>query len=118
MCWATLAANYNSNATYCPPWTARVPDFNPNRPYGIQRSDHQFWTQLPVCPGHPAAHPESACRGAYLSDADRGRGHTGSHAAGQARSEEHTSELQSLMRISYAVFCLQQKKYLIYKIKY
>src|SRR3546814_7359103 len=27
------------------------------------------------------------------------------------RSEEHTSELQSLMRISYAVFCLQQKKY-------
>src|SRR3546814_5216341 len=28
----------------------------------------------------------------------------------QARSEEHTSELQSLMRISYAVFCLKQKK--------
>src|SRR3546814_4528367 len=27
------------------------------------------------------------------------------------RSEEHTSELQSLMRISYAVFCLQKKKY-------
>src|SRR3546814_4356074 len=28
-----------------------------------------------------------------------------------ARSEEHTSELQSLMRISYAVFCLQKKHY-------
>src|SRR3546814_8137396 len=28
----------------------------------------------------------------------------------QDRSEEHTSELQSLMRISYAVFCLQKKK--------
>src|SRR3546814_9036800 len=28
----------------------------------------------------------------------------------QPRSEEHTSELQSLMRISYAVFCLKQKK--------
>src|SRR3546814_9449987 len=27
-----------------------------------------------------------------------------------ARSEEHTSELQSLMRISYAVFCLKKKK--------
>src|SRR3546814_4047491 len=27
------------------------------------------------------------------------------------RSEEHTSELQSLMRISYAVFCLTKKKY-------
>src|SRR3546814_6390742 len=30
--------------------------------------------------------------------------------AGAARSEEHTSELQSLMRISYAVFCLKKKK--------
>src|SRR3546814_4002184 len=29
---------------------------------------------------------------------------------GTLRSEEHTSELQSLMRISYAVFCLKQKK--------
>src|SRR3546814_9368734 len=29
----------------------------------------------------------------------------------RSRSEEHTSELQSLMRISYAVFCLKQKKY-------
>src|SRR3546814_10209715 len=28
----------------------------------------------------------------------------------QGRSEEHTSELQSLMRISYAVFCLKKKK--------
>src|SRR3546814_2906115 len=28
------------------------------------------------------------------------------------RSEEHTSELQSLMRISYAVFCLKKKKYI------
>src|SRR3546814_6024901 len=30
---------------------------------------------------------------------------------GLDRSEEHTSELQSLMRISYAVFCLKQKKH-------
>src|SRR3546814_2407998 len=29
----------------------------------------------------------------------------------EPRSEEHTSELQSLMRISYAVFCLKKKKY-------
>src|SRR3546814_3615822 len=29
---------------------------------------------------------------------------------GRQRSEEHTSELQSLMRISYAVFCLKKKK--------
>src|SRR3546814_1817313 len=31
---------------------------------------------------------------------------------GAGRSEEHTSELQSLMRISYAVFCLKKKKHL------
>src|SRR3546814_7318750 len=32
-----------------------------------------------------------------------------------ARSEEHTSELQSLMRISYAVFCLKKKKHITHK---
>src|SRR3546814_7156500 len=33
-----------------------------------------------------------------------------SRITGKSRSEEHTSELQSLMRISYAVFCLKKKK--------
>src|SRR3546814_9428165 len=33
----------------------------------------------------------------------------GSEAGDNIRSEEHTSELQSLMRISYAVFCLKKK---------
>src|SRR3546814_4936873 len=33
---------------------------------------------------------------------------------GVVRSEEHTSELQSLMRISYAVFCLKKKKKIHY----
>src|SRR3546814_3406749 len=32
------------------------------------------------------------------------------HGGDAVRSEEHTSELQSLMRISYAVFCLKKKK--------
>src|SRR3546814_8387059 len=32
------------------------------------------------------------------------------HGLRQCRSEEHTSELQSLMRISYAVFCLKKKR--------
>src|SRR3546814_9889882 len=44
-----------------------------------------------------------------LLPAGRPRGKPDSSAAGQ-RSEEHTSELQSLMRISYAVFCLKKKK--------
>src|SRR3546814_10254120 len=42
------------------------------------------------------------------------RGYRVDHAADapamEAKSEEHTSELQSLMRISYAVFCLKKKK--------
>src|SRR3546814_7909974 len=56
----------------------------------------------------------------YLGDADRtqrardaeGFFHSGDHGdvADGRRSEEHTSELQSLMRISYAVFCLKKKK--------
>src|SRR3546814_8107317 len=40
----------------------------------------------------------------------RSAGADGRNYAKQQRSEEHTSELQSLMRISYAVFCLKQKK--------
>src|SRR3546814_7465263 len=52
--------------------------------------------------------------GAVLSDAQGnmigGVGVSGlAPAEDQARSEEHTSELQSLMRISYAVFCLKEK---------
>src|SRR3546814_3812211 len=43
-------------------------------------------------------------RGASRRDTEHNRG------ARQLRSEEHTSELQSLMRISYAVFCLKKKK--------
>src|SRR3546814_3550332 len=39
---------------------------------------------------------------------DRG-GYLAERSAASMRSEEHTSELQSLMRISYAVFCLTQK---------
>src|SRR3546814_8865815 len=42
----------------------------------------------------------------YVPDARTGRGRN-YHSV--YRSEEHTSELQSLMRLSYAVFCLQNK---------
>src|SRR3546814_5394433 len=38
------------------------------------------------------------------------RGEGKAFSSGGNRSEEHTSELQSLMRISYAVFCLKKKK--------
>src|SRR3546814_2372159 len=39
------------------------------------------------------------------------------HTRLRARSEEHTSELQSLMRISYAVFCLKKKKHRNHQLK-
>src|SRR3546814_1080897 len=45
-------------------------------------------------------HFERCCGGIVEQDVD----------FAEARSEEHTSELQSLMRISYAVFCLNKKK--------
>src|SRR3546814_9197460 len=47
---------------------------------------------------------------AYLRELHDRFGSPGFLAAYNARSEEHTSELQSLMRISYAVFCLKKKK--------
>src|SRR3546814_5047206 len=45
------------------------------------------------------------------------RTHNGRNSCGhkKQRSEEHTSELQSLMRISYAVFCLKKKNNTQYK---
>src|SRR3546814_7693971 len=64
---------------------ARLPDLAPHRPPGIQ------------------LHPVEGER----RDGRRTAAHG---AAALSRSEEHTSELQSLMRISYAVFCLKKKK--------
>src|SRR3546814_9073308 len=46
----------------------------------------------------------------HHADDSRYRGLSRQHLLHVPRSEEHTSELQSLMRISYAVFCLKKKK--------
>src|SRR3546814_8974632 len=55
-----------------------------------------------------------ACRTGRRLPAGQGRderhGFRPARASALGRSEEHTSELQSLMRISYAVFCLKKKK--------
>src|SRR3546814_16349768 len=48
-----------------------------------------------------------AADGSAYTPARSGYQHFAEH---ENRSEEHTSELQSLMRISYAVFCLKKKK--------
>src|SRR3546814_10216003 len=81
------------------------------------------------CFGRPAAMEGGQCNGASRRDAclqsavyvtasctpvqipghGRGPNNSPGHVFFPARSEEHTSELQSLMRISYAVFCLKKK---------
>src|SRR3546814_5929355 len=52
--------------------------------------------------------------GADLVERDRPVRRDADRENERVRSEEHTSELQSLMRISYAVFCMKKKKYLIH----
>src|SRR3546814_3956991 len=54
----------------------------------------------PPCPAKLLVHP----------DRYSGKSSTEKRQEIAGRSEEHTSELQSLMRISYAVFCLKKKK--------
>src|SRR3546814_2566605 len=74
-----------------------------SRVFGYDRPDGE--DRLDLLPGcGPAALPTWADVFAARADwARRNREHLA------ARSEEHTSELQSLMRISYAVFCLKKK---------
>src|SRR3546814_6193788 len=82
-------------------------------PLLAQVQGREVWTlDMPGVGGSPdalmpyAAPTMAAC---VMEIADR-LGHPRLDLAGFSRSEEHTSELQSLMRISYAVFCLKKKK--------
>src|SRR3546814_5525147 len=54
--------------------------------------------------------PEDRASGSLATHQITGEGPAGPVQLAGSRSEEHTSELQSLMRISYAVFCLKKKK--------
>src|SRR3546814_1323638 len=94
-------------------------------PTGSKRTDTPFpYTTLFRS---PAAHADAEDPEIFAARRGRHRGHMGprgggdqaqagtdrlrrSQVAGVSRSEEQTSELQSLMRISYAVFCLKKKK--------
>src|SRR3546814_1551831 len=97
------------------------------RPPRSTRTDTPFpYTTLFRSPGHrgllPAAGvfqqarlfevwpPRGGLGGDRAVDClDRGRAVAAQRMQARQRSEEHTSELQSLMRISYAVFCLNKK---------
>src|SRR3546814_4637940 len=88
------------------------------RPPRSTRTDTLFpYTTLFRSPSSVENLPEYKTRIRAAERTMAAQGFTGSgnalvaaaEASGEARSEEHTSELQSLMRISYAVFCLKKK---------
>src|SRR3546814_10626089 len=73
------------------------------RGHVLQRVDHrELLRQAQVIVAAEVQQPAAVHFAAHAVAAGDGAPH--------ARSEEHTSELQSLMRISYAVFCLKKKK--------
>src|SRR3546814_4498540 len=81
------------------------PGLRPAPPPPLTSQDRS-WPATPFAPAffasdrHPAGTSRAPARlGRSAAEIERG----------PARSEEHTSELQSLMRISYAVFCLKTK---------
>src|SRR3546814_3398668 len=82
----------------CPPATAQ-----PSAPrppvHSTQYSTKSVPTSAPPCQKPQAKPPSTNSVSAIVN-----------HGIEDFRSEEHTSELQSLMRISYAVFCLKKKK--------
>src|SRR3546814_16962201 len=59
---------------------------------------------------HPSDTRESVALPIRACCSSENTNFAGGDGRAQVRSEEHTSELQSLMRISYAVFCLKKKK--------
>src|SRR3546814_1976923 len=77
------------------------------------------WRQQQFCEASGAVNGRFAGSGSHADrgddlcgklPADRLGNLASGNRAGHGRSEEHTSELQSLMRISYAVFCLNKTK--------
>src|SRR3546814_8708598 len=76
----------------------------------MRLASHQS-TVPPNCKGH-SWRPRRGTTAQHLTGCSRCccRGQVQTCGQARARSEEHTSELQSLMRNSYAVFCLKKKK--------
>src|SRR3546814_7964300 len=88
-----------------------TPSFPTRRASDLGGGRDRAWDHAAVRPAVPVADLHVDRAAAVLGAGD-GRERDGRHplAGPHRRSEEHTSELQSLMRISYAVFCLKKKK--------
>src|SRR3546814_4637913 len=106
-------------AMLCPPKAARwtAASTPPDRP-GPNREDlamHPAFLVPAPCPANltlPEVQHSRMAEGAvadYLAGLGVAYALKTRQSLGSARSEEHTSELQSLMRISYAVLCLKKK---------
>src|SRR3546814_4868798 len=78
---------------------------------GIVGGDIGKGTFAPQDPGADRLFVETEVQEGIVERAGQRERPEGGTLRQRARSEEHTSELQSLMRISYAVFCLKKKKY-------
>src|SRR3546814_2640936 len=81
---------------------------SPPLTWGITGSSAIVAELVSQCSTWPGPSDTGACQPAALRCA-RTDDSSPAHCSVNGRSEEHTSELQSLMRISYAVFCLKKK---------
>src|SRR3546814_1140955 len=79
---------------------------SPKRPRPRNRRRKRKKLVRPTCPANPPEPQPSLQRTTSSVSSRKAR----RRSASARRSEEHTSELQSLMRHSYAVFCLKKKK--------
>src|SRR3546814_2139792 len=85
-----------------PPWSSlRDKAYVCARRRSRQRTREEYSARRPA--------PGSVRRPAFIVDVDECRATRQPRSGIEQRSEEHTSELQSLMRNSYAVFCLKKK---------
>src|SRR3546814_2463718 len=80
-------------------------------PYTTLFRSLQFHTVTDANEAARVAHVICTCTNSSTPVFDGAVLQPGTHINCIGRSEEHTSELQSLMRISYAVFCLKKKKH-------
>src|SRR3546814_4696173 len=90
--------------------TRQDADFSPKDLGSLNLSERaeQFSQEIQLLSNASGAAPFTWILGAYYFHEKGSR--ESSYRGSRYRSEEHTSELQSLMRTSYAVFCLQKKK--------
>src|SRR3546814_7937045 len=104
---ATAAAAYRAGVEITDERTGLVHDYT--RKQGVEHSELMLPTDAPEW----AADRERLWNAAELAETRKNatvaRGYEIALPVELSRSEEHTSELQSLMRISYAVFCLKKK---------